>query len=152
MGFADFVMFAGAFGSVEGDDAYDARFDLDSDGGIGFDDFVAFAGSFGDTVNRVPVFAVASPVKRSVPVNTAAGEPIGDPVPATDEDGDALAYSLWGADAEHFAIDVGTAQILSKGPYDSVKKKGFAVIVRAIDGKGGRQSVVVNIDIIDGAD
>ena len=39
--FADFVLFASAFGST------DARFDLDSDGRVGFTDFVLFANAFG---------------------------------------------------------------------------------------------------------
>ncbi len=77
MTFADFVMFAGAFGTGEGDEAFDARFDLDSDGGMGFDDFVVFAKSFGDTVNRAPVFVQGQPLTFLVAENAAAGDPIG---------------------------------------------------------------------------
>ena len=67
--------------------------------------------------------------------------------PATDEDGDTLAYSLWGADAEHFDIDASTGRVLSKGTYDFGKKKGYVVIVRVDDGKGGRVSTVVSISV-----
>ena len=60
--FADFVLFAGVFGSEEGEGKYASRYDLNDDGGIGFEDFVIFARNFGNTVNRSPVFALAPPV------------------------------------------------------------------------------------------
>ena len=47
VGFADFVLFAGAFGLSRRDDGYDARYDLDGDGTIGFSDFLIFANNFG---------------------------------------------------------------------------------------------------------
>ncbi len=147
--FADFVRFAGVFGSEEGDGKYDAKNDLNGDGGIGFDDFVIFAKGFGDTVNRPPVFALALPVTRSVAENTPEGQPIGGPVTAADPDGDALTYSLWGADADHFDIDPSTGQILAKGTYGFEEKRGYSVIVRASDGQGGRVSLVVNIAVTD---
>ena len=149
VGFADFVQFAGAFGFIEGDREFDVRFDRNGDGGIGFDDFVIFAKRFGETVNRAPVFTVSPPVTRQVAQNAPAGESIGDPIAANDADDDVLTYSLWGADAEHFAIDVITGQILTKGTYDFEKKKGYAVIVRASDGHGGRVNMIVNISISD---
>ena len=145
--FADFVLFAGAFGYREGDEEYDAKYDLHGDGGIGFADFVIFAGSFGNTVNRAPVFTFTPPVTRSVAENTPAGQAIGDPVSASDADGHALTYSLWGADAEHFAIDASTGQIRTERTYDFEQKRGYSVIVRAGDGQGGRVSLVVSIAV-----
>ena len=47
VGFADFVQFAAKFGLSQGDDGFDARFDLDGNGAVGFSDFVIFAGAFG---------------------------------------------------------------------------------------------------------
>ena len=47
VGFADFLQFAGKFGSQQGDETYEVRFDLDGDGSIGFPDFLIFAGNFG---------------------------------------------------------------------------------------------------------
>ena len=47
VGFQDFLIFASAFGSRQGDGTYDARIDLNSDGSIGFQDFLIFAQSFG---------------------------------------------------------------------------------------------------------
>ena len=48
--FADFVIFAGKFGTQRGQDRYDARCDLNGDGQIGFDDFLIFSQRFGSEV------------------------------------------------------------------------------------------------------
>ena len=45
--FADFLTFAGKFGTRRGEERYDARCDLNGDGEIGFSDFLIFADSFG---------------------------------------------------------------------------------------------------------
>ena len=45
--FADFLIFAGPFGSRRGQARYDARCDLDGDGQIDFADFLIFAARFG---------------------------------------------------------------------------------------------------------
>lgn len=47
VGFTDFLIFAGGFGSQPGDDNFDARLDLDGDGVVGFTDFLLFAAVFG---------------------------------------------------------------------------------------------------------
>ena len=47
--FADFLAFAGKFGSRLGQERYDARCDLNGDGEIDFDDFLIFAADFGST-------------------------------------------------------------------------------------------------------
>ncbi len=47
--FADFLDFAGKYGSRFGQDRYDARCDLNSDGQIDFVDFLIFASRFGAT-------------------------------------------------------------------------------------------------------
>ncbi len=98
-------------------------------------------------MNRAPVFTFTPPVTRSVAENAPGGEPIGDPVSASDADGDTLTYSLWGADGDHFAIDASTGQIRTKGMYDFEQKRGYSVILRVIDGEGGRVSTVVSIAV-----
>ena len=50
IGFGDFVKFAAKFGLGQGDDGYDARYDLTGDGEIGFADFLIFAQNFGKEV------------------------------------------------------------------------------------------------------
>lgn len=47
VGFADFVVFAEAFGSTSADADFDPKFDLDGDGTVGFGDFTIFARAFG---------------------------------------------------------------------------------------------------------
>ena len=49
--FADFVAFASAFGTRQGQANFDPKFDLDSDGEVGFSDFIIFVDSFGKPVN-----------------------------------------------------------------------------------------------------
>ena len=44
--FADFLTFAGKFGTRRGEERYDARCDLNGDGEIGFADFLIFADNF----------------------------------------------------------------------------------------------------------
>ncbi|MCY3681556.1 MAG: DUF4955 domain-containing protein [Gemmatimonadetes bacterium] len=46
--FADFLLFVSAFGTREGQEGYDAKYDLNGDGEIGFADFLIFASNFGE--------------------------------------------------------------------------------------------------------
>jgi len=46
----DFIIFAGAYGSDEGDPNWDPNCDLDGDGHVGPDDFYRFAGNYGKTI------------------------------------------------------------------------------------------------------
>ena len=61
---------------------------------------------------------------REVAENTAAGEAIGDPIVADDDDGDVLTYTLEAADSpntadvDSFAIDWATGQLKTKGKLD----------------------------------
>ena len=48
--FTDFLLFVSAFGAREGQERYDAKYDLNGDGEIGFGDFLLFASDFGRTV------------------------------------------------------------------------------------------------------
>ena len=48
--FADFLSFAGAFGTRVGDASYLADADLNVDGSIDFSDFLTFAGQFGKSL------------------------------------------------------------------------------------------------------
>ena len=48
--FADFALFAGAFGTSRDDTGYDAKYDLDGNGEIGFTDLLHFAKDFGKVV------------------------------------------------------------------------------------------------------
>ncbi len=43
----DFLQFVAQFGLSQGDEQYDAKYNLDSDGTIEFDDFLIFVNAFG---------------------------------------------------------------------------------------------------------
>lgn len=45
--FQDFLLFATHFGTIQNQDGYDAKIDLDSNGEIGFSDFLIFVQAFG---------------------------------------------------------------------------------------------------------
>ena len=73
--------------------------------------------------NDSPEFSTAS-ITLTVPENTDAGQNVGDPVTATDEDSDTLTYSLEGTDKDSFTIVSGTGQIQTKASqnYDFVTR------------------------------
>ena len=99
--------------------------------------------------NNAPVFPDQDPemegdqstaATRTVAENTAAGQAIGDPVAAEDEDGDILTYTLAGAGADSFAIDWATGQIMTKGALDHETGETLTVTVRATDPAGVPQA------------
>ena len=51
---ADFLAFAGAFGTRSGDAKYNAVMDMDGSGAIDISDFLAFAAEFGTTCEKTP--------------------------------------------------------------------------------------------------
>ena len=97
------------------------------------------------SANTPPVFEdeqgeeINDAITREVPENTPAGELVGDPVVATDKEGDILTYVLsGGADDDSFTIDVATGQIRTKAPLDydpitDTEKRLYSVQVRATD-------------------
>ncbi len=149
VGIPDFLLFVDAFGSRKGQEAYEAKYDLDVNGEIGIPDFLIFVDSFGKVVNRAPVFTSEPPVTRSVDENTPSGQPIGDPILATDGDGDTLTYRLSGADADSFAIEENAGHIQTKGTYNFEQQDKYSVTVHVSDGEGGEASLVVGIAIND---
>ena len=89
-------------------------------------------------VNEPPAFPSDEDGARSVPENTAAGEPIGAPVAAVDPDaGASLTYALDdGTDAASFDIDTLTGQIEAKSSLDFESgTRTYTVTVSVTDGK-----------------
>ena len=146
---SDFLLFADVFGSKEGEEKYDAKYDLDGNGEIGISDFLIFMDSFGKMINREPVFTSKSAVMLSIDENTAPGQAIGDPIAATDADGHTLTYRLSGADVDSFAIDGSTGQIQTKGTYNFEQQNRYSLTVRVSDGEGGEASLAAGIAIND---
>ena len=99
--------------------------------------------------NDPPSFDSTS-TTRSVAENTEPGQPIGDPVQATDPDpGDTLTYSLEGTDAAAFDIDAATGQLLTMAPLDYGTRSSYSVTVVARDTDDASDSIEVTIAVID---
>ena len=73
------------------------------------------------TGNNPPSFKETAPA-RTVAENTIAEMSIGEPVSATDPDGDALTYRLTGTEAAAFTIDASTGQLKTNAPLNYEKK------------------------------
>ena len=88
-------------------------------------------------VNDAPEFASDAVTSLDVAENTAAGENIGDPFTATDDDtDDEVTYTLGGTDMASFAIDSMTGQLktLAELDYEVVPSKtSYMVTVTATD-------------------
>ena len=107
--------------------------------------------------NNAPAFAATEDGMRSVAENTAAGENIGDPVEATDDDaGDTLTYTLGGADMASFDIEDTTGQLMTKAaldyeaPADADTDNAYEVTVTASDGNTAADATIaVTITVTD---
>ena len=108
-------------------------------------------------VNEDPAFSERAPT-RSVTENTETGEDVGNPVTATDPDGDTLIYTLSGRDVDVFEIAVGTGQLQTKADLDyESNKRTYTVTVSVSDGKNAAgaadtasdAAVTVTITVID---
>ena len=88
---------------------------------------------------------------RTVPENSPPGTSVGDPVTATDDDGDTLTYTLEGDDALSFGIDSSSGQIqtIAGVTYDSEDQFGYLVTVKADDGKEGTDTIIISIGLTD---
>ena len=98
--------------------------------------------------NDAPVFA-SETTTLAIEENAPENQRIGAPVSATDEDGDALTYSLGGTDAAAFSLDGSTGQLRTFEPLDHEIKNTYMVTVRVDDGNGGRGSITVTVNITD---
>ena len=103
------------------------------------------------TPNQPPVFSEGTNTTRSIAENTDAGQNIGNPISATDGDGDRLTYSLEGADARAFTIISGSGQLRTRSgvTYDYETKNSYSVTVRVQDSKGGSATIAVTITLTD---
>ena len=101
-------------------------------------------------VNEPPVFPSETD-DRSVTENTAAGQPIGDPVEAEDPDiDDSLTYTLSGGDdAASFDIIESTGQLQTKTDLDHEGKASYTVTVTATDQEDLSDTIAVTINVTD---
>ena len=105
------------------------------------------------TPNNAPVFADATASRSfTETVGDAAvtlqGE-VGAVVTATDADDDSLTYTLEGTDAAKFYIVEDTGQIRTdfNQKYDREAKASYSVTVKADDGNGGTDTIMVTISV-----
>ena len=89
--------------------------------------------------NAAPVFPDAEDGQREVEENTTGTPSIGEPVTATDHDGDTLTYSLSGSDSEYFTIGANDGQLRLELEQDQSldyeRKRTYRFTVRVSDGK-----------------
>ena len=100
--------------------------------------------------NRNPAFSSRT-VTLSVPENTLPSTDIGNPVAATDQDGDPLTYALEGTDADSFDIlsTIVGGQIRTSAALNHEEKSSYSVTVRVTDGRGGTDAANVTINVTD---
>ena len=104
------------------------------------------------SLNTAPVFSdsESNPITeagRSVVENTAAGENVGIPVAATDNNDDTLTYALGSTDAASFDIDPLTGQLMTKEALDYETKGSYEVMVTATDPEGASDMITVAITV-----
>ena len=100
--------------------------------------------------NRAPVFTEGVSTTRSVAEHTDRAIYIGEPVTATDADGDQLTYSLGSVvDGKSFAIDEVSGQLITRVPLDFETKPSYTVVVGVSDGRGASDAIVVTINLTD---
>ena len=86
-------------------------------------------------VNEPPAFPAETDT-RTINENTAAGQNIGSPFPATDpDDGDVLTYTLVGDDPASFDIDESTGQLRTKADLDYETTPSYTVTASVRDSK-----------------
>ncbi|MDE2803407.1 MAG: cadherin domain-containing protein, partial [Chloroflexota bacterium] len=87
-------------------------------------------------VNSAPAFPATETGTREIAEDATGGTAVGDPVAATDFNGDPLTYSLTGTDAALFTIDSSTGQIrvATGAALDFETKRTLRVTVEVTDG------------------
>ena len=100
-------------------------------------------------VNDAPTFTEGESATRSLPENSGANVNVGDPVTATDQDGDTLTYTLSGTDAGSFDINAtGQLQTKSGVSYDYEAKQSYSVTVGVSDGTAA-DTIAVTVNLTD---
>ena len=102
--------------------------------------------------NYPPVFAAGATATRPVAEHTAAGEPIGAPLTATDSDGDAVTHTLGGPDAASFALDAASGQLRTRAWLDYETRSSYTVTIGAADDQGASATITVTITVTDAAE
>ncbi|WP_419553141.1 S8 family serine peptidase [Candidatus Poriferisodalis sp.] len=103
--------------------------------------------------NVAPVFPAAGTVARRVDESAGPNTEFGDPVVASDPDGDDLTYSLGGLDGASFGIVADSGQLVTKAALDFETELFYAVAVTATDPRGltDAQQVIIWVNDVNEA-
>ena len=99
--------------------------------------------------NDAPTFNEGATTTRVALENSEVGTEVGEPVRATDRDGDRLEYHLQGTDLASFHLDPLTGQLTTASLLDYETQSEYSVRVRVRDGEGGIDGIDVTITIVD---
>ena len=102
--------------------------------------------------NDLPAFDAGQSATLTLRENTTqVGFNIGGPLTVIDIDSTTFTYSLEGADADSFDIDMSTGQIKTKSgvTYDFESKRSYSLMVKVEDNHGGSSTIAVTINIED---
>ena len=98
-------------------------------------------------MNEAPEFPIGETDTRSVDENTIAGENIGAPVAADDDDNDTLTYSLDLSSRATFDIVATTGQLQTRAALDYEGTSSYTVNVTATDPLGADDTIIVTITV-----
>lgn len=98
-----------------------------------------------DNANDAPAFSNA-PYNVSVNENVNSGNVF--TVSATDDEGDAISFSLYGVGCEFFSVHASTGVVSLVGALDYETVSGYTLTVRASDGNGGVATTSLYIDVV----
>ena len=103
--------------------------------------------------NEPPVFTEGTTATRLVAENTPAGRNIGEPVAATDPDGDTLQYMFFSfspnPDHDAFSVDSTSGQIKTKAALNFETKSSYRLNLIVIDAGGISDEISVTINVTD---
>lgn len=111
--------------------------------------FIVFCTSISSYANTAPTFTDGNSPTRTIAENTASGVNIGNPISATDADGDTLRYTLGGTDASSFSIVSTTGQLRTNAALNHEADDTYTVTVSVTDNNGGSDSITVTINVTD---
>ena len=129
--------------------------DTDDNDAMGFTDFAVDNNSTVECLNLNPPVFDEDMLELELAENAPAGTAIGEPVTATDEDGDTPTYSLGDVPfATHFNIDAETGQLRNKIALDfeaaSIARPNLlGILVVADDGRGRTAQITVVVNVAD---
>jgi len=135
--------------NYEDQDTYSVTVTADDDNGGTTDITVNISVS---DENDKPVFTEGFFVGRSVAENLAIGALIGDPVLATDEDGDTLEYSITSSNTDIFGVDSSSAQLSTKVILNHEEQSSYTVTLSVTDNNGGTNGTFVTVSVTDAND